>query len=220
MKTKVYPISDDQKSLSVLADFRKTYYQFELQKTLEKDSMTKQLLNGGKLPSKDFCPDLNITASLRMSLKTEHDGQNPLEELPLALVLTVDLFSTIRLYEVHADLTELVFAINLTDLMIQKRKIEEIDYSDVPDYEITSVDLLLKAKMVMITTLSSEIFMISDQFSTLNIKFEAPDQNTTISDSLIFEHKSTIYMVFGLSSGQFLVEQFMTCAKKGKINMD
>ncbi len=27
-------------------------------------------------------------------------------------------------------------------------------------------------------------------------------------------------MVFGLSSGQFLVEQFMTCAKKGKINMD
>jgi hypothetical protein len=111
IKTKVYPLSKEhQPLLGVLNDFRKTYYKFELQKVIEKDQMMLTLANGGKLAHKDLVPDINVAATLRMSLAIQEAidqnkaGQEvesiDTDEQSLALILNVDLYSTIRLYQV------------------------------------------------------------------------------------------------------------------------
>jgi len=79
----------------------------------------------------------------------------------LALILNVDLYSTIRLYQVFGDLTELIFAVNLSDLLRQKKKDDEEDPSDVPEFEISTVEFFVKVKMLLITTLDGKIFLIS-----------------------------------------------------------
>lgn len=79
----------------------------------------------------------------------------------MALILNVDLYSTIRLYQVFGDLTELIFAVNLSDLLRQKKKDDEEDPSDVPEFEISTVEFFVKVKMLLITTLDGKIFLIS-----------------------------------------------------------
>ena len=128
---------------------------------LEKDNVAHSILNNGKLAFKDIVPDISVTASIRMSMAVqeaadkEKSGGDTDDIDPIALILTVDLYSTIRLYEVYADLTTLVFAINLTDLRIQTNKENEEHEEEIPEVEIRSIDLFLKMKLIFITTLDN-----------------------------------------------------------------
>ena len=87
--------------------------------------------------------------------------------------------------------------------MKQNKKFDEEDHATVPDFEISSVDILLKARMLLISTLSGEVFMLSDKFNLDSIKYDPPngDDTITISESLIFEHKQALYLCLGFSSG-------------------
>lgn len=134
IKSKIYNLAKDQvNQLAVLNEFRKSFYQLELQKVYGKDLMTQALVEGQKLPHKDLITDMRVAATLRMSLALQEaqeegkiDSSFTTEEPPLALILNVDLYSTIRVYQVFNDLTELVFQFNLSELIAKEEEAEPV----------------------------------------------------------------------------------------------
>lgn len=83
------------------------------------------------------------------------------DEMPIALVLNVDLYSTIRLYQVHADLTELIFQVNITDLLRFQKINDEEDPDEATPVQVQSVEFQIKTKMLIVTTVDNRIFLLS-----------------------------------------------------------
>lgn len=169
------------------------------------------------------------TASLRMSTagleSFEKDSASEYkqdQDTTLALLLTVDLYSTIRLYLVQSDLCELVFQVNLTDLKIQNLKDEEYDASQVEDIQITSIDLLLKARVLLITTADGQILFMSQNFELKQIEQEREEQDepSTVSESLIFDHKDRIMMALGYANGSVAVQDIVKTGHRGSISSE
>jgi hypothetical protein len=49
----------------------------------------------------------------------------------------------------------------LSDLLRQKKKDDEEDPSEVPEYEISTVEFFVKVKMLLVTTIDGKIFLMS-----------------------------------------------------------
>lgn len=181
--------------------------------------MTQSLVDGHKLPHKDLVTDMRVVATLRMSLALQEaqeegkvDSSYSTDEPPIALLLNVDIYSTIRLYQVLNDLTELVFQFNLSELVAK-----EAGDDFVQDLDIASVDFCIKLKMIFVTTLDNQVFLISPKLEIKKINLSPTEDNAQISESLVFEHQNVIYVCLGFSNGQFLVENLVQMAKNGKL---
>lgn len=170
-----------------------------------------------------------IHASLRMGVTlsdpSDHDSQQDQyleDDMNICLLLIIDLYSTIKLYHVSSEITELIFSINLTELRIAQLKDEEYDTSEVPEVEISSVELLMRAKMLMITTRDNQIYFMSPEFELKLIKLEREpeDEASIVSESLIFECNDTLFLCLGFSNGTFIIENFVTAAKKSKLHAE
>ena len=97
----------------------------------------EKLLNGQKGRSKDLCTDLMVAASLKMHkvFKIEDDSEFGLyddeSDIPLALVLSVDIYQNIKMYQVTSEQTQILFNLNAAEVT-----------GDL-DIDITSIDFML-----------------------------------------------------------------------------
>ena len=69
----------------------------------------------------------------------------------MAYLVNIDMFSTIRVYQIFNDMCELVFKVSLKELLTQKAEQDE-ESKTVPDYEVVTAEFLAAVKMMVITT--------------------------------------------------------------------
>lgn len=74
----------------------------------------------------------------------------------MAIIVNADIYSNIFVWQVNADICELVFKINLKNLI--KTSLED---KDIKEVEIASVELFFKLKALIVTTLDNRIMLIS-----------------------------------------------------------
>ena len=139
----------------------------------------------------------------------------------LALILNVDIYQTIRLYQVTKQLTELVFEVNICELLrsglasaVNGTNINE----DESMVEVSSIELSLPERMVLVTTLDNQILLLTPKFEVRRIKLVMPEYSLArVTVSLLFEHLSTSYLCLGFSTGKFIAEELETVVQNGEI---
>lgn len=137
------------------------------------------------------------------------------DEIPLAYIVNVDMFSTIRVYQVFNDMCELVFKLSLTELLQQ----EEEESKTVLDYEVSTAEFLAQVKMMVITTTSNDVFLLSPNFELIKLKFDLPsEEKIYITESLLFQFNQKLFVCLGFSNGNYLVDNFIDIAKSRVVN--
>lgn len=74
------------------------------------------------------------------------------------------------------------------------------------EIEISSIDFYIQKSFLLITTLENQIIFISPELDIMEITFQS---SQTITETLVFEHEKSVYLCFGLSNGNYIVENQM-----------
>ena len=96
----------------------------------------------------------------------------------------------LRVYSIKNDESQLMFQVNMNKIVDK-------------ELEISSFEFFMQHKFILITTLENQIFFLSPEFEIMEIQFTS---NANISETLVFEHEKSVYICFGLSNGQYVVE--------------
>ena len=131
-------------------------------------------------------------------------------DVPTAIIINCDIHQMIRVYQVCTDLTELVFQMD-AQKMINRHTGEN------KDIEISSVDICLKLRAVMVTTTDNQIFLVSSQFAVRQIEIEPGIDKAVfrISQALLFEVNKQFFVSLGFSNGAFVLESIKTLLTNG-----
>ena len=165
---------------NTLNEYKKAYYKRELQELLNKDHQMQKLLTGQKVRQKDLCSDLMLAASMKMNkvYKIEDDSEFGLyddeSDMPLSLVLNVDIHQNIRLYVITSEQTQLLFHVNGAAV------------AGVQGLEISSIGFFLLHKVILFTSKDGQVFLMSPQQVrkiAVELTLEAP---VSVDECIIF----------------------------------